>query len=325
MKTVSKTRHGQCRRPAAAVAVGLLIGPLLANEASAQSGTWQLYPPQSTTYTTKVQQPINADGSSVFKNNGNSAIPVKFGLSTSPGPVVFQSILSNNPGNTTDDYSYLTFTPGSPLTFQGLGTLSAVYTFTQGNCHLGALRWSVNVAPGQSVFIYYGGTPSFTDCTGTGNSQSGQNMIGQPDLRYDTSQIPGGTFYDSYSHALSLVGGYNVNYVALVLDGGAGGDQRATIGTVTVNNNTFVAASGSTTTCDLPAATIKVTKTAGNGTGPISPISVQPGDDDSRFRIVDCKYMYNLATRSLTGAGTYKVEVVIDGTPAAGPAIFKLQ
>ena len=32
------------------------------------------------------------------------------------------------------------------------------------------------------------------------------------------------------------------------------------------------------------------------------------------FRIVDCKYMYNLATSSLSGVGTYTVKATIGST-----------
>jgi hypothetical protein len=55
------------------------------------------------------------------------------------------------------------------------------------------------------------------------------------------------------------------------------------------------------------------------------PISIQPQDNNEYFRIVDCKYMYNLATSSLSGTGTYKVEAVINGTPAGGAAYFDLK
>ena len=59
-----------------------------AHPVSAQTpaGTWALYPEQSNTYATSVQQPINADGTSNFKSNGKAVIPVKFSLSTAPGP-----------------------------------------------------------------------------------------------------------------------------------------------------------------------------------------------------------------------------------------------
>ena len=43
------------------------------------------------------------------------------------------------------------------------------------------------------------------------------------------------------------------------------------------------------------------------------PVTIQPQDNDGIFRIVDCKYMYNLATRSLMGPGTYDVVATIDG------------
>jgi len=44
------------------------------------------------------------------------------------------------------------------------------------------------------------------------------------------------------------------------------------------------------------------------------PTSIQPQDNNGIFRIVDCKYMYNLATSSLSGVGTYTVKATIDGT-----------
>ena len=89
-----------------------------------------------------------------------------------------------------------------------------------------------------------------------------------------------------------------------------------------VNDNTFVPLGGPPThTCDLPPATIQVTKVS----VPIEVVSIQPHDNDSNFRIVDCKYMYNLDVRSLSGVGTYKVEAVIGGMPALGPAYFSLR
>lgn len=82
-----------------------------ANYATAQSpsGTWTLYPPQVTGYTTAVQPPINADGTSNFKSTGKAVIPVKFSLATAPGPVIFQSILSDT--DASNDYLYLSFVP----------------------------------------------------------------------------------------------------------------------------------------------------------------------------------------------------------------------
>jgi len=208
-------------------------------------GTWELYPPQTYVYSTSVQQPINADGTSNFKANGKGVIPVQFKLSVAPGPVTFQSIGSDT--DTDNDFSYLSFTPSasSPLTFAQVTDLSANYTFTEGNCHGGSLRWSVRVSPTQSVFIYYGGYPNFTDCIATANNQSGVNMISLGDLRYDTSQV-GGTFYDTHAGAVALVGNMPIVRASLLLDSGWGGDQVINpVLNVTVNGNRFVPASGS--------------------------------------------------------------------------------
>ena len=44
------------------------------------------------------------------------------------------------------------------------------------------------------------------------------------------------------------------------------------------------------------------------------PLSIQPQDNNNIYRIVDCKYMYNLATSSLSGVGTYSVYATIGST-----------
>jgi hypothetical protein len=291
-------------------------------------GMWELYPIQEASYSTLVQEPIKADGSSNFKSTGKSVIPIKFNLFTSPGPVILQSILSDSDG--ANDYSFLSFTPGSPLTFNEIKSLTAVYNFTEGNCHGGALRWSIRVSETESVFIYYGGYPNFTDCTTVvpAINQSGLNMIGKMDARYDTSQVAGGTFYDTYAHAQALVGNRTVVRVSLVLDGGwTIGDQVVNLVNVLVNENAFVPESDTPTeTCDLPPAEIQITKVSGASAGPVNePISIQPSADDVDFRIVDCKYMYNLATSSLSGPGRYKVEALIDGIVVQGAAYFDLR
>ena len=116
--------------------------------------------------------------------------------------------------------------------------------------------------------------------------------------------------------------------MALPLDGGwTVGDQRLNPSAVTVNDNTFIPEdSGFVPICDLPPAKIQVTKIDGTPTGPVDePVSVQRRDNDEFFRIVDCKYMYNLATSSLLGRGRYKVEAVIGGNPVAGAAYFDLR
>jgi hypothetical protein len=309
---------------AATLAVAGLVGTSAGATTTTANGSWEAYPGQSTSYQTAVQQPINADSSSNFKANGKTVIPVKFALSQGTGPLVFESIYGD--ASTDNDFSFLSFTPSSPLLFKDITTLSATYSFTTGNCHGGSLRWSIRVSPTQSVFIYYGDYPNFTDCTT--NSQSGTNMITLSDLRYDTSQV-GGTFYDTHAGAVALVGNMPIVRASLVLDSGWGGNQRLTLTSATVNSDTFTPAPSSAPvpTCSLPTdATIKITKTDGTASGDVNePLSIQPNDNNGIFRVVDCKLMYNLATSSLSGVGTYKVYAVINGVTATNPAVFDLK
>jgi hypothetical protein len=303
-----------------------LVASLMASVAWAQNGTWTAYPGQSASYGAAVQQPINADGSSNFKANGRAVIPVKFALSQGLGAFVFESISSPSP--TEYEYSFLSFTPVGTVTFNDITQLSAVYAFTTGDCHGGSLRWSVRTNLG-SVFIYYGNPPQFgnggfggcTPISPQGADQSGLNLITMSDLRYDTSQIPGGTFYDTYVHTQALIGTLQIIRVSLVLDSGWGGDQRLTLSSATVAtaafSDTFTPQPPTppTATCPTSQALIGITKVSTSPTGVVNePETIQPQDNNGVFRIVDCKYMYNLATGSLMGAGTYDVYATIDGT-----------
>jgi hypothetical protein len=251
-------------------------------------------------------------------------IPVKFGLAaatkTTTGPTVLTS-------DSTDLYSFLSFTPSSTLNFGDITTLKADYSVQTGNCHLGALRWSIRVSSTQSVFVYYGDYPNFTDCTG-GNSQSTVNLTSLSDLRDDTSQV-GGTFYDTWAHAVTLVGTMPIVRASLVADGL---NQSFLINSATVNDNTYTGSSSVSTpfasTCTLPPANLVVNQTSGAFSGLINENSVgAAADSGTAFRNVDCKYMYNLATSSLHGTGTYRVEVSLDGgtTTIPDPASFQLK
>ena len=79
-----------------------------------------------------------------------------------------------------------------------------------------------------------------------------------------------------------------------------------------------------TAICDLPTATIAVTRTAGGTMGAIDEASyLSPADNGSNFRVTACQYMYNLAASAL-GVGTYDVDIKINGVPV-GSAIFALK
>jgi hypothetical protein len=197
----------------------------------------------------------------------------------------------------------------------------------------------VELANGHTVFIYYGGDSAFwTDCTTSGQitNQSGMNMINaaydrQPDTRYEDTTA-GGT-YVTYANVLSQEGLSQVTSVILVLDAGWGGDQKLTLGNVSVGtniptNDTFTAPTGQATqTCSLPAAQIQVIKTSGSDPGTVNtPVSTSAADTTGNFRVSGCKYMYNLDVSSLPGAGGYSVSAVIGANPALqNPAVFLLK
>ena len=290
------------------------------------------------TYQTSIQPPINANGSSNYKATSKAVIPVKFGLSQGTGPLVFESIGSDT--STANDFSFLSFTPSSALTFNDITELSSLYAFTQGDCHGGSLRWQVRTDATHALFIYYGSPPQFGNggtggCTPAsvgGVDQSGTNLIGLSDFRYDTTQYVGGTFYDTYAHAQTLMGSLPIVRTSLVLDSGWGGDQQVTVTSATVKTAAFTdtftpqPASALAPVCPTQEASILITKTDGSSTGDVNEaVSIQPADNNGIFRIVDCKYMYNLATTSLRGVGTYKVSAVINGVTASNPASFDLK
>ena len=86
----------------------------------------------------------------------------------------------------------------------------------------------------------------------------------------------------------------------------------------------FTLTQGGVATCDLPPATIAVSRTAGGTTGQIDE-SVYSGSADtgSNFRIDSCQYIYNLSASAL-GVGTYRVDIQID-SQVVGSGIFQLK
>ena len=331
---------------------------VISNPASGQStsGSWSHFPQQVPVYSSVVRPPIKADGSSTFSDG--SVVPVKFKLLSGQGAFLFDSVWSNNEGEGEggvfdDDFASLTFTPSADLTFADITTLKADYSFAIGNCQGGSLRWSVTLDIGndndtipeegdpdptandRSIFIYYGDVPNFTDCTTGANNQSGVNMIGLTDLRYDTSQI-GGTFYDTYANASLLAGATPIAGLTLALDSGwmqevvddvlVYKDQSVSLTRAQVNDNTFVPVSSHpTATCDLPEASINVVEDIGGIEE--NPLTAQNKLSDVFFRNTNqCTYSYNLDTSSLFfGPGTYSVYLVINNQVVLNPGRFTLR
>ncbi len=78
------------------------------------------------------------------------------------------------------------------------------------------------------------------------------------------------------------------------------------------------------TSCNLPPATIALSRTSGGTPGPINQSDfILQSDTGSNFRVNNCQYVYNLDTGSL-GAGSYLVQIKINGS-VAGSATFALQ
>jgi hypothetical protein len=201
----------------------------------------------------------------------------------------------------------------------------------------------------KAVFIYYGLPPSFgndpdgagplgyeggcKDGDTLGASQSGVNLLSvaeKPVLRFDTTQF-NGIFYNDWYGASAVAGTYRVWAASLVLDSGwqyaPNGDQRLSpTTTATVNGNTRQWQSGGggpfLSTCNLPAATIEVGKTDPVADGAINeePVQTSLADSGNAFRVVDCKYQYILSIPSLSGAGTYYVELRINGVRVPTPS-----
>lgn len=310
------------------------------------NGQWDLYPTLAQSYQTQIQPPVAADGSSNF-SAGHGTVPVQFALFNSLGPVLFESIgsdgFSSPPSG--DDYSYLTFTPNTSITFNQITGLSAQYAFQSGNCHGGSMRWSIVLQDGRTIFIYYGNDAGFwIDCTTPGQltNQSGLNMIAANfdgnasggDIRYETSDHPG--TYTTYSYAVTFAGQTPILWAGVVLDGGwynaPNGDQilsnlsQVTFQTAGYTEVFVPPSSGLAQTCTLPQAAIQVVQTAGSDPGAVNaPLSVSNADTTGYFRVVDCKYIYNLDVRSLRGAGSYTINAVIGGTPVLNPANFSLK
>ena len=67
------------------------------------------------------------------------------------------------------------------------------------------------------------------------------NLLADGIQRVDTSQIPGGTFYDTWAHALQIAGNAAVTGIDFVVDGGwlFPNGQTVLVNSVTVNNDTF--------------------------------------------------------------------------------------
>jgi hypothetical protein len=136
----------------------------------------------------------------------------------SPGNASAQAAEATSTGTT--GYGGVDFTVPDGLTVGDLQNLATDYMFTAGTCGLGSPRFAVEVTNGTStgnLFFYIGPPPGYTGCPPAVWSNSGN--LASPANLVDSSQLPGGTFYDPYAAVQLKYGDYKVTDIALVVDG----------------------------------------------------------------------------------------------------------
>lgn len=126
----------------------------------------------------------------------------------------------------------------SGTTFADVQNLATDYIFTEASCGGGSPRFQINVG-GANAFVYLGPPPSYTGCASnvwlnTGNLVSAASFV-------DTSQLPGGAFYDTFAAADAKYGSMAVTGIQLVVDSGwfFGATETVVVDNVQINGTTF--------------------------------------------------------------------------------------
>ena len=174
------------------------------------------------------------------------AFPVALALSSGPALAVTSSgyslsgsaspqvdgihLISSNATQASD----ITFSLPAGTMVSDLNTLEATLTAATGSCGGGSPRYAIST-PAGNIFVYIGTAPSFTSCS---NGSTG-NLLTTADLRVDTSQLPGGRFYDTWAHAVSIAGSDPVTELDLVVDGGWRAPQEFVVSEATVNATSY--------------------------------------------------------------------------------------
>ncbi|HEY8825276.1 MAG TPA: hypothetical protein VIP07_10350 [Candidatus Limnocylindria bacterium] len=130
-------------------------------------------------------------------------------------------------------YGGVDFDTPSGMILSELQNLSTDYKFTSGSCSLGSPRFQINV-DGHNIFVYIGPPPNYTGCTEGVWLNTGDLL--EAALFVDTSQLPGGTFYDTWAGALVKYGSHAVTGIQLVADSGT---QIVLVDNVMINSTTY--------------------------------------------------------------------------------------
>jgi hypothetical protein len=156
-------------------------------------------------------------------------------------------VSGGNPGNAAQigngsgtSFGGVDYNDTGAVTLSQLNQLSTDYKFTQGTCGVGSPRYGATVTNGTNtgtIFFYIGPPPSYTGCppnvwTNTGNLAAPTNLV-------DTSQLPGGAFYDPYAAAQVKYGSYTITDLFVVADNSFPAPQTLLIDNTQVNNFTY--------------------------------------------------------------------------------------
>jgi hypothetical protein len=219
--------------------VGVNFGPILSSTSSNYDWSTGALTPgtaaSSMFSTTNLIQntvsdpkPPDPNGSGTFIGTGR---PVK--SPTGGGAVLYeQSVCAEGyptclaDGTNTFGVMVMRHLRGSTL--DQLTNLATMYYVQDGppttNCFGGGSpRFSLGMSDGSNIFVYLGTYPSFADCPAKNTWFSTGNLATDgAGLRWDTSQICSGTFYNTYSGAITCANtlGLTVDSISLVTDGG---------------------------------------------------------------------------------------------------------
>lgn len=193
-----------------------------------------------------VSDPTPPDPPNGFGTFIGTARPVRFDGET---VVYTQSVCPSWPlftclADGSFTFGYMVLYNVRRATLDQLTTLATQYNIQSGDCGGGSPRFSVVMSNGAEVHVYIGPFPNYTGCT-PNSWQSTGNLVTDPNLRWDSSQI-GGTFYGTYSEAVALANaqGLTMNSIFLGTDGswstgGApSGDQTVLFKSIEVNSVT---------------------------------------------------------------------------------------
>jgi hypothetical protein len=129
------------------------------------------------------------------------------------------------------------FTLPSGLTFAQVTNLGTDYDFTAASCGGGAPRFQINIQ-GKNAFVYIGPPPNYTGCPASVWASTGN--LATPPSFVDTSQLAGGTFYDTFASADLKYGSDTVTGIQLVTDAGwMFGTQTVLVDNVMINAKTY--------------------------------------------------------------------------------------